>query len=81
MRANLTPRPPTPFEAFRNWLQTDDSFHARILLAAVAGVGVVSLLSLVFLFFEWRETRQVEIADRTFAAMRVAERVESDLSS
>jgi PAS domain S-box-containing protein len=80
MRANLTQRPPTPFEAFRNWLRTDDSFHARILLAAVAGIGVVSLLSIVFLVFEWRESNQAEIREKSFAAMRVAERVESDLA-
>jgi PAS domain S-box-containing protein len=80
MRANLNPRPPTPFQAFRNWLRMDDSFHARILLAAVAGIAVVSLLAGVFLIFEWRETGQTEIRERSFSAMRVADRVESDLA-
>jgi PAS domain S-box-containing protein len=80
MRAYLNPRPPTPFEAFRNWLRMDDSFHARILLAAVAGIGVVTLLAAVFLIFEWRETGQTEIRERSFAAMRAADRVEADLT-
>src|SRR4029434_6291183 len=80
MRANLNPRPPTPFQAFRNWLRMDDSFHARILLAAVAGIAVVSLLAGVFLIVEWRETGQTEIRERSFSAMRVADRVESDLA-
>lgn len=80
MFSDLNSRPPSPLQAFRNWLRMDDSYHARILLAAVTGIGVVSLLAAVFLVFEWRETTQTTIRERSFASMRVADRVESDLS-
>ncbi|HET6408198.1 MAG TPA: PAS domain S-box protein, partial [Chthoniobacteraceae bacterium] len=79
MRA-LTSRPPTPVEAFRNWLRTDDSFHARILLAVVAGVGVVALLAVVFMVFEFRETTQTDLRERSITTLRMADQVASDLA-
>src|SRR4051812_15195361 len=73
MRPNLPQRPPTPLQAFKSWVRTDNSFHARILLAAVAGVLVVVLLAGVFLILRWRESRTAAIRERTFASLRVAD--------
>jgi PAS domain S-box-containing protein len=65
--------------SLRVWLGSDDSFHAKLVASAAAGVAVIVLLAGVFLTFHLRERNTGHLRDVTFAILRVVERLEADL--
>jgi PAS domain S-box-containing protein len=65
----------------RAWLGSDDSFHAKLVTSAAAGVAAIVLLAGVFLTFHLRERHTGHLRDVTFAILRLVERLEADLTA
>jgi PAS domain S-box-containing protein len=70
-----------PDRPFQRWLASRDSFQTRLLVATFAGVGVIVLLSAIFLTFYFRERDTGQLRDVTFQILRLADRVEIELTA
>ena len=46
---------PSQNRSIRSWIASDESFRTKLLLASSAGVGVIVLLSALFLTFYYQE--------------------------
>lgn len=72
---------PVPPTGLRAWLASDDGFHAKLLLSAVAGVGVIILLAAVFLLFHFREREIGRLRNSAFEIHRKLDQVVEQLGN
>lgn len=67
---SFEPSSTSPPSGFRVWLASDEGFHAKLFLSAVAGVTSIILLAGVFLLFHLRERNIGQVRNSAFEVQR-----------
>ena len=70
-----------PLRAFQSWLASDDSFHAKLTAASVAGATAIVLLAVVFFDSYARERDSGHQRDATFEILGATDRAEADVDA